>query len=184
MPEIMNQHSGTNRIAQEVQNRGPATNGQLRETLRPYVANMLNFLNKAKTHEEITQATNKNNMYRQKKNDPPRPKQTLLQCLNTPMTWATSSEQRLLTFLCMLPDEVAPIPRDGGFVSRRFNNRGAATDCLSTQAPTAKAAIQMHGTPVRLLELFYRKMGVRLVIFQGAICRYVHVPDDWNTRSN
>ena len=112
------------------------------------------------------------------------PKVTLLKCLKTHMTWTTSSEQRLLTFLCMFPDEFVPLPRDSGFVSRRFNNRGAVTDYLATRTTTARAAIQKHGTPVRLLELFYRKMGVRLIIFQGATCRYVHIPDDWNERTS
>ena len=27
-------------------------------------------------------------------------------------------------------------------------------------------------------------MGVRLIIFQGSTCRYVHVPDDWDLRSS
>ena len=75
-------------------------------------------------------------------------------------------------------------PWDGGFVSRRFNNRNVVDGFFATQVPTARAAIQQHGTPVRLLELFYRKMGVRLIIFQGSTCRYVHVPDDWDLRSS
>ena len=84
----------------------------------------------------------------------------------------------------MFPDEFVPLPRDSGFVSRRFNNRGAVADYLTTRTTTARAAIQKHGTPVRLLELFYRKMGVRLIIFQGSTCRYVHIPDDWNERNS
>ena len=83
----------------------------------------------------------------------------------------------------MSPDEFVPLPWDGGFVSRRFNNRNVVDGFFATQVPTARAAIQQHGTPVRLLELFYCKMGVRLIIFQGSTCRYVHVPDDWDLRS-
>ena len=107
-----------------------------------------------------------------------------MKCLKMHMTWATSSEQRLITFLCTFPDEFVPLPHDGGFVSRRFNNRKVVDGFFATQATNARAAIQQHGTPVRLLEIFYRKMGVRLIIFQGSTCRYVHVPDDWDLRSS
>ena len=164
------------RIVQEVQNRGLATNEQLRETLRPYVANMSKCLGKAKTLEEIVAAINKNNIYRQRKSDPSLPKETLLKCLKTHMTWATSSEQPLITILCTFPDEFVPLPWDGGFVSRRFNNRNVVDGFFATQVPTARAATQQHGTPVRLLELFYRKMGVRLIIFQGSTCRLYMFP--------
>ena len=43
-------------------------------------------------------------------------------------------------------------------------------------------AIKTHGTPVRLLKLFYESLGCRLVLFQGPTRRYVHIPDDWSTR--
>ena len=98
-PVIRNPDCRVYRIVQEVQNRGLATNEQLRDVLRPYVANMSNFLDKAKTLEGIAVAINKNKMYRQRKNHPSLPTQTLLKCLKTHMTWTTSSEQRLITFL-------------------------------------------------------------------------------------
>jgi len=31
--------------------------------------------------------------------------------------------------------------------------------------------------------MFYKKLRVRLVIFSGATCRYVHTPSDWATRA-
>ena len=46
----------------------------------------------------------------------------------------------------------------------------------------AANAIKTHGTPVRLLKLFYESLGCRLVLFQRSTCRYVHIPDDWSTR--
>ena len=36
---------------------------------------------------------------------------------------------------------------------------------------------------MRLLEMFYKELKVRLVIFSGSTCRYVHTPADWDTRS-
>ena len=36
---------------------------------------------------------------------------------------------------------------------------------------------------MRLLVLFYQKLKVRLIIFQGYTCRYVHTPSDWESRS-
>ena len=98
-PVFKNPDCRVYRIVQEVQNRGLATNEQLRDTLRPYVANMSKFLNKAKTLEEIATAFNKNNIYRQRKTDPSLPKETLLKCLKMHLFWTTNSEQRLLTCL-------------------------------------------------------------------------------------
>ena len=58
-PVIRNPDCRVYRIVQEVQNRGLATNEQLRDVLRPYVANMSEFLDKTKTLEEIAAAINK-----------------------------------------------------------------------------------------------------------------------------
>ena len=30
--------------------------------------------------------------------------------------------------------------------------------------------------------MFYKRLDVRLVIFQGTMCRYVHTPTDWSDR--
>ena len=59
---------------------------------------------------------------------------------------------------------------------------------LPPEAPSADAtlaheALRAHGTPMRLLELFYIKLNVRLVIFSGKTCRYVHTPFGWELRS-
>ena len=46
----------------------------------------------------------------------------------------------------------------------------------------AREAIQKHGAPVGLLQRFYLELGVRLVIYHGSLCRYVHTPSDWGQR--
>ena len=49
----------------------------------------------------------------------------------------------------------------------------------TTNGAEAKAAVVEHGTPVRLLQHFYK--DVRLVIYNGSECRYVHVPENWES---
>ena len=53
----------------------------------------------------------------------------------------------------------------------------------ATNAAQAKEAVIEHGTPVRLLQLFFQELGVRLVIYNGSECRYVHVPENWESWS-
>ena len=48
----------------------------------------------------------------------------------------------------------------------------------ATNAAQAKGAAIEHGTPVRLLQLFFQELGVWLDIYNGSVCRYVHVPEN------
>ena len=50
-----------------------------------------------------------------------------------------------------------------------------------TNAQQAKATVVEHGTPVRLLQLLFIGLGVRLVIYNGNTCKYVNVPDNWES---
>ena len=38
-----------------------------------------------------------------------------------------------------------------------------------------------RGTPARFLQPLFMELGVRLVIYNGSECRYVHVPSDWES---
>ena len=58
-----------------------------------------------------------------------------------------------------------------------------APEAPTDEAELACEALRAHGTPMRLLEMFYIKLDVRLVIFSGKTCRYVHTPFDWESRS-
>ena len=51
----------------------------------------------------------------------------------------------------------------------------------ATNGAEAKKAVIEHGTPVRLLQLFFQELGVRLVIYNGSEGRYVHVPWNWES---
>ena len=82
----------------------------------------------------------------------------------------------------MFPEAFVPLPHDVGFVSKEANTGELAATYRTQDPKKARETIKEHGTPLRLLELFYKKLGVRLVLFQGADCRYVHTPPGWETR--
>ena len=92
-------------------------------------------------------------------------------CLPGPKTLSIGCSYPFVFF----PDEFMPLPNDVGFVARRL--RASTTD-----APTARNAITDCGTPLRILQLFYKRLGTRLVILQGGMCRYVHTPLNWRDR--
>ena len=75
----------------------------------------------------------------------------------------------------MFPETFVALRSDSGFVSRSV---GVSTIC----ANGARNAIKQHGTPLRLLEMFFRKLGARVILFQGSVCRHIHVPTDWGER--
>ena len=99
----------------------------------------------------------------------PCPAVSLIKVLNMQMTWTRDKQHKLLLVLCMFPKEFVALPNDAGFVTRTV---GDETVC----ADSARAAVKQHGTPVRLLEIFFRKLGARIMLLQGAALRYLHVP--------
>ena len=44
--------------------------------------------------------------------------------------------------------------------------------------------VQKHGTPVAMMQKFYVELGLRLVIYHGSLCRYVHTPSNWDQRKD
>ena len=136
---------------------------RLREELRPYVSGMQKYLKKPRTVDVIKKALWSNSIYRG----------TMSVSLPKAMeaiSWTTDATQRILTFLYMFP-EFRATPE--GFVA------GGVT--RATNAQQAKAAVIEHGTSVRLLQLLFIELGVRLVIYNGSTRRYVHVPDNWDS---
>merc|ERR1711893_52513 len=90
---------------------------------------------------------------------------SFLQTLKDVVTWSADLEHRLLVFFAMFPTDFIV---DGSGVTSTMH--------------AAREAIQKHGTPVGLLRRFYLELGVRLVIYHGALCRYAHTPLDWDQR--
>ena len=163
------------RIKLDLKNRNLVGDTPLKDQLRVYLTKMRKFLAKPKTFAEIVEGINKGNIYR-KNADGPAPSVSLIKVLNMHMTWTHDKLHRLLLFLCMFPEEFVALPSDAGFVNRTV---GDDTVC----ADSARKAIKHFGTPVRLLELFFRKLGARILLLQGDVCRYAHVPEDWEGRS-
>ena len=145
-------------VARRVTNR-------LREELRPYVSGMQKYLKKPRTVDVIKKALWSGHIYRGKT----AMSVSLVKAMEA-ISWTTDATQRILTFLYMFP-EFRATPE--GFVA------GGVT--RATNAQQAKAAVIEHGTPVRLLQLLFIELGVRLVIYNGSECRCVHVPDNWES---
>ena len=87
---------------------------------------------------------------------------SFLQTLTKVVNWSIDLEHKLMV-LCALFSKDFIVDGDG---------------VTSTMQP-ARAAIQKHWTPVKLLTRFYQKLNVRLVIYHGSLCRYVHTPSNW-----
>ena len=107
------------------------------------------------------------------------PKQSLTKALKGYVTWTTDSDHRLLTFLCRFPGHF--IALTDAFIAKAHNKQPVLEHGY-IKPDAACLAIQKHGTPVRLLKLFYEQLDVRLVLYQGPDCRYVHTPSDWEER--
>lgn len=157
----------------------------LQKLLEPYLPKMLDHLQTPRTFDEIAEAHRKGNIYRQtpkqKKTEPPLPAESLFKALARHISWSMDPQQRLLTFLRLFKFKI--MLKHGRFVAKDTKKRVELPPEAPTEETTAaREALQKHGTPMRLLEMFYKKLKVRLVIFQGATCRYVHTPDDWDTR--
>ena len=55
---------------------------------------------------------------------------------------------------------------------------------LEKPQPASNAAecVRMFGTPVMLLQAYYNRLDVKLVLLNGSRCAHVWQPDDWATR--
>ena len=159
----------------------------LQRELEAYLPKMLQFLQKGRNFEEIWDAMQKGNIFRQtpkqKKAEMPLPAESCAKALARLVPWSRDPKQRLLLFLRLFKFKIV-LQQQGCYVAKDSQKRVQ----LSPEAPTAEAtaareALQKHGTPMRLLEMFYKKLNVRLIIYNGATCRYVHTPEDWELRA-
>ena len=147
------------------------------DELEPYISKMQEFLKKSKTLDQIKESLGKGNIYRKTKQET-LPPISLSKAMAKHITWTTDHEHRLLIFLCAFPDHFMPLPNDS-FIAKS-QSKAPTENCINQEL--AQEAILKHGTPVRLLYLLYEKLGLRVVIYQGATCRFVRTPSDWNTR--
>ena len=133
--------------------------------LRPYIPKMEEFLKKPKTIHEIKDALQKGHIYRKSAHNAQLPQKSLSKAFAMHITWTRDLEHRLLLFLCRFTDNVTALPNDDKFVAKK--------NCPSPhmegyiKPDVAVDAIKTHGTPVRLLKLFFESLGCRLVLFKG-----------------
>ena len=159
---------------------------KLEVTFELYLPKLLAFPQKPSDLDGIYAALCKGNIYRQtakqKKTEPSLSETSLSKALAQHLTWTVDPRHRLLIFLRLFKQQVIAGP--SGFVAKDSTQRVYLQDPATDQdGAAARLALQTHGTPVRLLELFYRKLNVRLVIYSGATCAFVHTPVDWDQRS-
>ena len=60
-----------------------------------------------------------------------------------------------------------------------------AGEQVALETPAASNAVECvrtFGTPVRLLEAYYRSLDVKLVLMSGSRCAYMWQPPDWEQR--
>ena len=82
------------------------------------------------------------------------------------VTWSTDLEHKLMILCALFPTDFIV---DG--------------DGVTSTMQAARDAIQKHGAPVALLQKLYMELGVRLVIYHGSLCKYVHTPSNWDQRT-
>ena len=102
------------------------------------------------------------------------PTESLFKALTRHISWSMNPRHRLLTFLRLSKTHIH-VTGDS-FVAKDSKKR--PPEVPRAKAELAREALLAHGTPMRLLELVYLKLSVRLVICSGKTCRYVHTPFD------
>ena len=129
----------------------------LQEVFEPYLPKMLAFL-KPLDLDSIYAALCKGNVCRQtskqKKSEPNLPATSLSKALAQHLTWTVDPRHRVLIFLRLFKYQVIAEP--GGFLAKDSKQRVQLPDSDSADGATARNELQKHGTPVRLLELFYK----------------------------
>ena len=130
--------------------------------LRKFVPRLKDYCKNGRTMKELKLALQKQKVFRKRAREE---LPSFLQTLMGVVTWSADLEHRLLVFCALFPTDFIV---DG--------------DGVTSTMHAAREAIQKHGTPVGLLRRFYLELGVRLVIYHGSLCRYVHTPLCWDQR--
>ena len=146
-------------VALEIRNRNVDS-----APLRQFVPRLKDYCSNGRSIRYLKLALQKQKVFRKRaRADRTAEEPSFLQTLMEVVNWSLDLEHRLMVFFALFPKDFIV---DGDNVT-------------STMQP-AREAIQKHGTPVRLLTMFYQKLGVRLVIYHGSLCRYVHTPQNWD----
>ena len=119
------------------------------------------FLSKPRSLDEIVKAVDKGNVWRKAY----AVAATYGKAVKACFPWSPDPRNRLLLFLRCLG----------------FHVSGAQ---VTIEEPVADAVeiVRQCGTPVRLLERYFRHLGVKLILFNGSRCNSICEPGDWASR--
>ena len=131
--------------------------------LKKFEDGMRDFLSKPRTIKDIQAALK--NIWRGKNHAVE--DESFAAALRTAFTWSKTPRVRLLLFL-----------RSAGF--------HVSGEQVTEHKPAADAieCVRKCGTPVYLLEAYYRQLGVKLVLMNGSRCAQIWEPDDWASRGH
>ena len=130
-------------------------------TLEQFKEGMRHYLAKPRAVKEILKAAEKQAIFR----GAHAVQASFAVTLKSAFSWCREPRARLLYFL-----------RSTG-----FHVEGDQVT-LERPIPNALQAIRECGTPVRLLEAYYKSLNVRLVLMNGSRCMQTWDPMDWETR--
>ncbi len=130
-------------------------------SLLPFKAGMTAFLSKPRSLDEVRVAVDKQNIWRK----PYTVAGTYGKAVKACFPWSPDPRNRLLLFLRSLGFHVS-----GEQVT------------IKEAVPDAVEIVRQCGTPVRLLERYFRRLGVRLILFNGSRCKSIWEPGDWASR--
>ena len=119
-------------------------------------------MSKPRTVQEIQKAIKKQHIWRGDR----AVDESFATGLRTTFSWSQTPRTRLLLFL-----------RSSG-----FHVTGEQVTVDKRAAVDAIECVHRCGTTVRLLEAYYRQLGVKLVLMNGARCAQIWEPDDWASR--
>lgn len=130
-------------------------------SLLPFKPGLMAFLSKPRSLDEVKKAIDKNHIWRK----PYTVSATYAKAVKACFPWSPDPRNRLLLFLRSLG----------------WHIRGEeVTD--KEPVPDAVEIVRQCGTPVRLLERYFRRLGVRLILFNGSRCNSIWEPGDWASR--
>jgi hypothetical protein len=130
-------------------------------SLLPFKAGLSAFLNKPRSLEEVKVAVDKGNVWRK----PYKVSGTYANAVKACFPWSPDPRNRLLLFL-----------RSLGFYVQ------GEQVTIEEGVPDAVEIVRRCGTPVRLLERYFRCLGVKLILFNGSRNIGFWEPGDWAAR--
>ena len=133
-------------------------------SLLPFKDGMLAFLEKPRSLADVEKAINKNHIWRGSLAVPV----TFAKAVKAVFPWSQTPRKRLLMFL-----------RSMGFFVQ-----GEQVTIEEPILPDAIfEAVRQCGIPVWLLQRYYMRLGVKLVLFNGSRCISIWEPGDWASRA-